>query len=799
LFRLRLFGGASIDGSDGPLTGRAVQRRRLALLALLAVARGRGLTRDRLLAYLWPDSDPERARHLLSDSVYRINQALGGDAILAVADDLRINPDRLASDVWEFGDAIEAQDWTRAVELHSAPFLDGFFVPDSGDFDRWADGERERHRRERARALDALACAADSASDHAGSVRWWRALAADDPYSSRVALQLMLALERAGDRAAAVRHAHIHRTLLREELGVEVDPEVLRMAERLRTVDEPDAVGPSPSLSAEPAGTRVPASSPPDAPPDAVPTSPAPLDGRATAAEANGRARGRRVHPLVIGSAALLLGAVLVASWRAARPGAGDTARPTSIAVLPFEDLSAARDQEYFADGITEELLVRLSRVEGLDVVGRMSSFAFKGGDVDVREVAQRLGVGVVVGGSVLRSGNRLRIFAHLIDATDGYQLWSDRYERDPEDVFAIQDEIARAIVTRLRGRLAGADVTPATSPPMDDPEAYNLYLRGRFEWHKRTEQGLRGAAEYFRRAIERAPGYARATAGLADAYAVMGFYDLMPPSEAFPLAAEMARHALELDPGLAEPHATLAYVALYHDWDFERAEAGFRRTIELEPGFSTGHQWYANLLTALGRFDEAVSAMRVAQDLDPLSLIANAALGWVHYHQGDYQRAIDQFDRTLELDPQFVVAHVWRALSYEELGDGARSLAGLRRAVELSGGGGNRARLARASAIAGDTATARALLRELEAREGGEYVPAFEIAKVHEALGDRTRTLRWLERAQAERSHSMVFLAVDPQLRRLRDDPVFRRLVREMGLEGVLRQANGRDDPGPP
>lgn len=805
MFRLRLFGGASIEGDDGPLTGRGVQRRRLALLALLAVARGRGLTRDRVIGYLWPDADPERSRHLLSDSVYRINQALDGDAVFAAGEDLRLNPDRLPSDVWEFGDAIERGEWERAVTLHAAPFLDGFFVADSGEFDRWADIERERLFRDRSRALEALARSAETCGDHVAAVRWWRALAAADRFSSRVALHLMRALEVSGDRAAAVQHARAHSALVRSELGVEPDPEIRRTEQRLRTAERADRAIDVPAMTSSPTDAAGPVQDEPDigAHARAHATAPATDDDTLEDAAGTNAADSRHAAPPVHDAAntpiterrrrrprrelvlaALLFALVAAVSWRLTRepPAPPPPNEATSIAVLPFEDLSADQDQEYFTDGITEELLVRLSRVEGLHVVGRTSSFAFKGRDVDVKEIAQRLGVTVVLGGSVLKSGDRLRIFAQLIDATNGYQLWSDRYELEQRHIFDIQDEIARAIVTRLRGRLAVESVQPETAVPTEDPEAYNLYLRGRFEWHKRTEEGLRNAAEYLRQATSRSPTHARAWAGLGDAYAVLGFYDYLPPAEAFPRAAQAAIRALEIDARLAEPHATLGYVALYYEWDWDRAEAEFRRAIELDPGYSTGHQWYANYLNAMGRFDEAVREMRTAQDLDPLSRIANAALGWVLYYSGENQRAIDQLSHTLELDPRFELAYLWRGIAHEQLGSISNAIADLERAVEMSGGSAiSSAALARAHAIAGDSAEARAIAAQLESRGADAYIPSFEIAKIYEALGDRAATIRWLERALQQRSHSMVFLAVDPQLARLRDDREFMRLVRSV------------------
>jgi TolB-like protein/DNA-binding SARP family transcriptional activator/Tfp pilus assembly protein PilF len=815
LFRLKLFGGASLEGPGAPLTGRAVQRRRLALLALLAVARERGVTRDKLVAYLWPDSSTERSRHLLSDSVYRINQALGGDAIVATGDALRLNPERLASDVWEFADALENGELERAVDVHAAPFLDGFFLTNADEFERWAETERGRQARERAHALESLAEAGSERGDAVAAVRWWRTLASDDPYSSRIALRLMSALEAAGDPAAAVQHARIHSVLVRDQLGVEPDPEIDRFADRLRTADpgtraggapgggierpttEPEIDGAArtePQVKTGSAGDRAPR----DEDPGALTT---PAGDPSVAAEAGALAAGpssRRVgsKPFLASrrtAATILAGGVLgviavivaIAAIRGGRGAPPAASEPAAIAVLPFADVSPDRDQEYFADGITEELMVRLSKLEGLAVVGRTSAFAFKGRAVDVREIGRQLGVSAVLEGSVRRADDRLRIVAQLVDATNGYELWSETYEREASDVFAVQDEIARAIVTRLTGRLARSQPVPTDASQSEDPEAYNLYLQGRFEWHKRTEQGLRASAEYFRQATERAPAYARAWVGLGDAHAVLGFYDYLSPADAFPAAAAAARRALELDPTLAEAHATLAYVALYHDWDWARAEAEFLRTIALYPGYSTGHQWYANLLTAMGRFEEAIREMRIAQELDPLSLIANAALGWVLYYAGDYERAADQFGRTLDMNPRFELAHLFRGAALQELGRTDEALQDFVRAVELSGGSTiSRAALARGRVLAGDRRGAHELLNELET--GDAYTPSYEIAKIHEALDDHDAALSWLERAFEQRSHSMAFLAVDPQLRDLHTEPRFHRLISDVGLDGI-------------
>jgi TolB-like protein/Tfp pilus assembly protein PilF/tRNA A-37 threonylcarbamoyl transferase component Bud32 len=477
---------------------------------------------------------------------------------------------------------------------------------------------------------------------------------------------------------------------------------------------------------------------------------------------------------LIVAAAATV--ATLVSLRDARTPGEA----PARIAVLPFVDVGEADRQGYFADGLTEELITTLSRVDGLSVVARTSAFALRGHELDVREVGRRLGAESVIEGSVRRSDRRLRITARLVSVTDGTQRWADTYDREVEDVLAIQEEIAQAIVAQLKGRLGAGDRAAVRRAPVV-PEAYDLFLRGRYFWHQRTERDLRRAVDAFAEAIALAPDFASAHLGLADAYAVLGFYDYLPPSDAFPPAARAARRALELDPSLGAAHATLGYVALYHDWDWDRAEREFLRAIELAPDYSTAHQWYANLLTAMGRFDEAERAMRRAQVLDPLSIIASAALGWVHYYAGDYERAVAQCRAALVLNPAFELAHLWAGQALEMLGQSDEAVAALRRAVELSGEGAIfAAALARTLALRAERAEAERRLARIEA---GRHVPAYEIARVHTALGRRDDALAWLERAYGERSHAMAFLRVDPQLAALRDEPRFRELLARMRL----------------
>lgn len=771
---------------DGPVTGRATQRRRIALLALLGAAGERGVSRDRLMALLWPEADADRARHLLSDSAYRVNQALGGDAIIAIGDALALNAERVTTDLGDFDSADAADDWEAAVALYGGPLLDGFHVSDSAELERWIESERVRVAGRYARALEQLADDRERSGDVLGAVDAARALAAQDPLSARYALRYMRALDAAGERASAVRHARVYAALVEQDLGVEPDAEVAALAERLSSAPPaeraPASVVPAVAVAVDsrPASV-VPAVA---AANDSKRASPAPDESSLPAPEGIRTPRGSdsrfpiRSHHLLI--VALVLAVILLAVWAGTRAwgAAGDASR--TIAVLPFADLSPQGGHAYLSDGITEELIATLSRVPGLRVAARTSSFAFKDKPADVREVGARLGVETVLEGSVRTSGNALRVTAQLVSVRDGYPFWSETYERRLDDAFAIQDEIARQIVGRLRP--AVPEAAAAVAPPAEsiDPEAYDLYLKGRYAWHQRTRAGLLQAARLMEDAVSRAPRYARGLAGLGEAYAVLGFYDYLPPAEAFPKAAEAAGRALALDSGLASPHATLAYVALYHDWDFVTSEREFQRAIANDSGYSTAHQWYGNLLTAAGRFDEAERAMRRAMELDPLSLIANAALGWVHYYAGEPRRAIAQLDRTLELDPRFELAQLWKGQAYLLIArhDSGRALI---EGVVRSSGRSTLAltALAYVHAAAGDVREARELLAEVEARAGADYVPSYEIARVYAALDDRDRALDWLERAARERSHSIAFLTVDPALAPLRGDPRFEALVR--------------------
>ena len=464
------------------------------------------------------------------------------------------------------------------------------------------------------------------------------------------------------------------------------------------------------------------------------------------------------------------------------RGTAPDESAPGSLAVLPFANLSHSAEDEDFSDGMTDELINALGKVEGLRVVSRTSAFAFKGQALDVRSIGLRLNVGAVLEGSVRRAGHRLRVTAQLVSVANGYHLWSGSFDRQMDDVFQIQDEISRAIVSTLRVKLLGPSEAGMARVPTRDMDAYTSYLKGRQLWNKRSVEALWQGLAHFERALQRDPDFALAHLGVADSHVILGFYSAVPPGEAFPRARESAERALAIQPDLSEAFATLAYIKMYHEWDWRGAEELFRRTIALNPGHSTAHQWYGNFLTLMGRSDEGVASFGRAVELDPLSAVKTAARGWGLYFGRRYEEAIAECERALEIDPDSVVAHMWKAQATYLLGRHGESVASSAEAVRLT----RRepmvvARLAAAQAAAGREEAARTLLQEVLAATGRRYVSPVDVAEVYVALGERANALDWLERGLRERTHWMALLKVEPKLDPLREEPRFKALLQEM------------------
>ncbi len=461
--------------------------------------------------------------------------------------------------------------------------------------------------------------------------------------------------------------------------------------------------------------------------------------------------------------------------------------RVKSIAVLPLKNISGDAAQDYFAEGMTDVIATELSKT-GLPVIAPASVRSLPPG-APLTEIGRQLKVGAVIQGTILRSGDRVRINAQLVNIGTGRLLWADSYQRDLRDVLRLQAEVADAIAHQTSSEAAsGQRPGPPTRLQSVVPDAYQAYLRGRFFWNKRTEPALRKAVEYFNEAIAKDGKYAPAYAGLADSWSLLASnsYDAVPPREGMPLAKAAAQRALELDGGLAEAHTSLAYVTMVYDWDLEGAEREFQQANRYNPGYATARHWHAHCLLAAGRLDEASAEMRQAQNLDPLSLPINTGVGWCSYFARRYDDAINQYRKTLELEPNFALAHQTLGMALAQKHDYPKAIAEFQTALTLSGGASAIASLGYAYGLAGSKADARAQLAQLVELSHQRYVPAIYMAQVCLGLRDSQGFSSWLSKAREERSEYLIYYQFDPALDAVRADPSFRVEPRTAGRDSV-------------
>jgi TolB-like protein/DNA-binding winged helix-turn-helix (wHTH) protein/Flp pilus assembly protein TadD len=493
----------------------------------------------------------------------------------------------------------------------------------------------------------------------------------------------------------------------------------------------------------------------------------------------------RRRWPMrwIIVALALVLSLAILAVWLFRSRGYAP-AGIRSLAVLPLENLSGDTSQNYFADGMTDELITDLAQISALRVISRTSVMVYKGARKPLPQIARELNVDAVVEGTVLRSGDRVRITAQLIQASTDKHLWSQSYEGELRDTLALQNRVASAIADQIRISLTPQERAALKDVKVVNPEAYESYLKGRYFWNKRTADGLKVALAYFKQAIEEDPKYAQAYSGLADTYALLGDwqYAVMTPKEAFPKAKAAASKALELDSTLGEAHNSLAFVLDGFDWDFDSAGKEFRRAIELSPGYATAHHWYAWHLSLLGRYDEAIAEMRKAENLDPLSLIINADLAELLVLAHSYDESILQSRKTIEMDSNFALAHNQLAQAYLQKHMYDEAVAELQKAVKLSGDSPTCvANLARAYVASGKRSEAVSLLGGLKQRSNPGYSNAAEIGMIYASLGDADQAMTWLEKGYEERFNPGVLLR--PGFDPLRSDSRFQDLVHRIGL----------------
>jgi serine/threonine-protein kinase len=456
-----------------------------------------------------------------------------------------------------------------------------------------------------------------------------------------------------------------------------------------------------------------------------------------------------------------------------------------SIAVLPLANLSGDPEQEFFADGMTEAIILTLAQIDAFRVASRTSVMRFKGTSTPLPEIARALQVDAIVEGTVARFGGRVRITAQLIDAGTDRHLWARSYERELSDVIALQGEVARAVAEEIRGQVTHEASARLARARRVDPDAYEAYLRGRYHWNRRSEEGIRKGIEYFEEAIRLDPLYAQAHAGLAQAYDTLGSYSFITPGEAYTKARVAALHALEIDENLSEAHVAMGGVLQNHAWDWAASEEHFRRAIAADPGNAGAYHWYSDLLSALGRSDEALAAMRRAHALDPLSLTVNMSLGACLFYAHRYEDAVEQQRRTLELDPQFAPAHRMLGGALEQLGRLDEAIAEYKTAASLSKDLAATALLAHTIARAGRPDEARRIHAQLKEDAQARYLSPYSEAAIYTGLGETDAAFERLEKAYAIRDRGMVWIKVAPRLDPLRGDPRFDALLRRMNLAG--------------
>ena len=486
-----------------------------------------------------------------------------------------------------------------------------------------------------------------------------------------------------------------------------------------------------------------------------------------------------------VAAAVVLLAAV---GWRLGllRPGLRNT-QIRSIAVLPLANLSGDPAQEYFADGMTEELITELAKVGSLKVISRTSSMHYKGISKTLPQIARELNVDAIVEGSVLRSGQRVRITAQLVQAATDQHLWAQSYERDLRDGIRLQDQVALAIVNEINVKLTPLEQARLTGARAVNPEAHEAYLKGRYWWNKRTEEGLHKGIDYFQQAIAKDPAYALAYSGLADCYSLLAYYGFVATKSGYPSAREAALEALKIDDSLAEAHTSLVFVKTFYDWDWLGAERESQRAIELNPGYATAHQWYGDALMQMGRTQEAIAEEKRARELDPLSLVINRDLGDTLYVAHQYDQAIQQYRRTLELDPNFITVHGELGTAYLQKSMYKEGIAEFEKELVISR---HRAYalawLGYAYAVTGRRTEAQKLLDRLNRLSKQEYVPALFRAEIYLGLGEKDRAIEWLENSYDDRSltSSCRRIKLDPEFDPLRSDARFQDLLRRMNLQ---------------
>ena len=776
MFTLRLLGGVSLAGPSGPLSGRAVQRRQLALLALLGGSRTGSLSRDKITALLWPESPSKSARSSLSDTLHVLTKALGDAAFLHIGDGLLLNPEAVWCDVQVFSSSLKAGEWAEALSVYQGPFLDGFHLRGAEEFERWVDGERDWLEREARKAASALARKKEEAGKLAEAVSWTRRAMALSPHDETALRELMRLLALSGDRAAAVEAYEAFARALRADLELEPSAETLALARGLRE-GEVEVKRPG---AAQDLGQRR--------PPE--PTPPGPGQERPPRTSLQSWASGAPGAAAAVAAGVVIVLAslgILLFSDRGGSPDpsyspAPGAARPVnSLAVLPLRNLSPDPDMEYFADGLTDQLMWALSRVPGLRRAASTSSFAFKGRTVGLDSIAQALRVRYVLEGSVRRQGESLLIAVALVDAQEGRELWSETYDRGIGDVFAVQDEIARSVVAALpldpvllEGGWGRTEWSTST-------EAYDLFLQGREAQRRRTGSSLLQARGLFEAALAMDSTYAPAWGALAEVYLLLGGYTRVSHATLIPLLRDAAARALELDSLNVEALAALGYGAGWHERDFPAGIEILERALSIDPEYVEALHWQGELLAHSGRLEEARERFELAMEVDPLSGVVVADYGQALQLYGLHEEAIELLENLLEDQPGYLIGEYWLFYPtlltgrYERAEELIRSVA---RGMGLEPNG-----MALAVRAMAGRASREEALAALDAQpRSGADVGMTALTALYAQLGDLDGAFTVLRTEEAT-SQAFVYLVTHPVFAPLRGDPRYGPLVERIRL----------------
>ena len=780
MIRIRVFGGCSVDRDGIPVDEISGQRKALALLALLAFFGERGISRDTVVGYLWPESDEERARTSLRQVLHSLRNGLESPSLLLPTQPLRLDPSAVSSDLEDFRKAIAGGDFRTATALYAGPFLDGLYLSGAAEFERWVSGERTSLADAAATAMESLAALEIRSGNPRAAVEIWRRLTKLDPFSARAAAGLMNALESTGERAAALQHARDYEARVREDFGT-VDPRVSQLAAELRerlppVFPAPDPIGPD-------LGSRN---------SDPAPGDPATIRNTVVPGPAESRPeRTRSVRTWVgIGISALILVSfgLMWLSWR--RPvGAGDqqavlaSTSPSlaTIAVLPFAGGNTDTADAALSDGLTEDLIGSLAKIPGIRVTSRTSAFAFRNRPVDLGTVFQELNVGSVLEGSVRRSGNRVRVNVQLV-GRDGSVLWAEAYDREMADLFALQDDISSAIVSALRVRVTDPRHPRSLERRIASPRAYEAYLRGRQIFSMRLDRdGTMQAMRYFREAVSYDSTFAPAHAGLSDVFTRLAVFGFEPAGPAFSRAEAAARKALSIDSTLSEAHTALAHAACAGRFDWRSAERSFRRAVELNPSYTFARLPFAICLASEGRFREAITQLDSARLFDPLAPNVSNVRGRVLVMVREPDKAIVSLKQALEMNPQMDLAYQQLGHAYLQKGMRNEAIEAFRQAAELSGTRDS-AHLAYAYAVTGEEAEAnRILQRVIDSAQDDRL--AYHIAMIYAGMNRDDEAFTWLERGRLAASSFMIGVKSDPAFAGMHDDPRWSRLLKKMSL----------------